>query len=80
MIPRTSPSSVSIPRRTVIKCRLALVPLTLLAGVLLPARADEPPVALLMQKPTLSKSHIVFAFAGDLGIVPRGQLAQLVID
>jgi tricorn protease len=43
----------------------------LLAGALLPARADEPAVALLMQKPTLSKTHIVFGFAGDLWIVPR---------
>jgi tricorn protease len=53
------------------KCRLALVPLVLLAGALPPARAGEPPVPLLMQKPALSKSHIVFAFAGDLWIVPR---------
>jgi len=30
--------------------------------------ADEP---LLLQKPTLSKSHIVFAYAGDLWSVPR---------
>jgi hypothetical protein len=40
--------------------------LGLLAADLLPARADEPPVPLLMQNPTLSKSHIIFAFAGDL--------------
>src|SRR5438094_2630447 len=30
--------------------------------------ADEP---LLLQKPTLSKTHIVFAYAGDLWSVPR---------
>src|SRR5438477_12707394 len=32
------------------------------------AGADEP---LLLQKPTLSKTHIVFAYAGDLWSVPR---------
>jgi tricorn protease len=32
------------------------------------AAADEP---LLLQKPTLSKTHIVFAYAGDLWSVPR---------
>jgi tricorn protease len=31
--------------------------------------ADAPP--LLLQKPTLSKTHIVFAYAGDLWSVPR---------
>ena len=34
----------------------------------LAAAADEP---LLLQKPTLSKTHIVFAYAGDLWSVPR---------
>ena len=32
------------------------------------AAADEP---LLLQKPTLSKTHIVFVYAGDLWSVPR---------
>jgi tricorn protease len=32
------------------------------------AAADEP---LLLQKPTLNKTHIVFAYAGDLWSVPR---------
>src|SRR5215468_5307234 len=32
------------------------------------AAADEP---LLLQKPTLSKTHIVFGYAGDLWSVPR---------
>src|SRR5262249_26520514 len=42
----------------------------LLAGPLLhAAEADKAP--LLLQKPTLSKTHIVFAFAGDLWSVPR---------
>ena len=30
--------------------------------------ADEP---LLLQKPTLSKTHVVFAYAGDLWSAPR---------
>ena len=40
------------------------------------AAADEP---LLLQKPTLSKTHIVFAYAGDLWSVPRdgGDAARL---
>ena len=32
------------------------------------AAAEEP---LLLQKPTLNKSHVVFAYAGDLWRVPR---------
>jgi tricorn protease len=31
--------------------------------------ADDSP--LLVQKPTLSRTHIVFAYAGDLWSVPR---------
>jgi tricorn protease len=60
-----------LPRRPIMKCRLALVLLVLLSGACLPVRADDPPAPLLMQRPTLSKSHIVFGFAGDLWIVPR---------
>ncbi|MFN7998609.1 MAG: PDZ domain-containing protein [Bryobacteraceae bacterium] len=44
--------------------RLPLAFLTLM----MVAAADEP---LLLQKPTLNKSHIVFAYAGDLWKVPR---------
>src|SRR5215469_10987002 len=51
----------------------------LLCAVTLAAFAfagDEP---LLLQKPTLSKTHIVFAYAGDLWSVPRegGDAARL---
>lgn len=45
-----------------------------LLSLALPARADEAPAKdapLLLQKPTLSKTHIVFAYADDLWIVPR---------
>jgi tricorn protease-like protein len=42
--------------------------LALCAFAAVTAAADEP---LLLQKPTLSKTHIVFAYAGDLWIVPR---------
>ncbi|HXG91749.1 MAG TPA: PDZ domain-containing protein [Blastocatellia bacterium] len=40
------------------------------------AQSSKP---LLMQKPTLSRTHIVFAYAGDLWIVPRegGEAKQL---
>ena len=48
----------------------------LLAVAAIGAAADEP---LLLQKPTLSKTHIVFAYAGDLWSVPRegGDAARL---
>ena len=42
--------------------------LAVLAMAALGTAADEP---LLLQKPTLSKTHIVFAYAGDLWSVPR---------
>jgi tricorn protease len=42
--------------------------LALCAVAAVVSAADEP---LLLQKPTLSKTHIVFAYAGDLWIVPR---------
>jgi tricorn protease len=42
--------------------------LTLCALAAIGAAADEP---LLLQKPTLSKTHIVFVYAGDLWSVPR---------
>jgi tricorn protease len=48
----------------------------LLIVLLLPARAAGP---LLLQKPTLSTSHIAFSYAGDLWLVPReGGLARLL--
>src|SRR5262249_27633765 len=61
------------PRRTAMKCRLALVALSLLAGTALPLWAGDAParVPLLMQKPTVSKTHVVFSYADDLWIVPR---------
>src|SRR5580658_3436536 len=42
--------------------------LAVLATAALGTAADEP---LLLQKPTLSKTHVVFAYAGDLWSVPR---------
>ena len=42
--------------------------LAFLAAATLASAADE---ALLLQRPTLSKTHIVFAYAGDLWSVPR---------
>jgi tricorn protease len=42
--------------------------LVVLAVAALGSAADQP---LLLQKPTLSKTHIVFAYAGDLWSVPR---------
>ena len=48
---------------------LALVPLLLLAPAAALGQSDRPPQ--LLQKPTVSKTHIVFAFADDLWIVPR---------
>ena len=42
--------------------------LTLLALPLICCAADEP---LLLQKPALSNTHIVFVYAGDLWSVPR---------
>src|SRR5262249_28328549 len=54
------------------KCRLPLAILTLLAGTALPGWAGDPErVPLLMQKPTVSKTHVVFSYADDLWIVPR---------
>jgi len=48
--------------------RLLLAFCTFCALTAIGARADEP---LLLQKPTLSKTHIVFVYAGDLWSVPR---------
>ena len=42
--------------------------LALLATAAIGSAADEP---LLLQKPTLNKTHIVFVYAGDLWSVPR---------
>jgi hypothetical protein len=42
--------------------------LAFIASTAILAAADEP---LLLQKPTLSKTHIVFAYGGDLWSVPR---------
>src|SRR3954447_9281740 len=54
--------------------RVAPLALLALAAWALGARAAEPsgPKApLLMQKPTVSKTHVVFSYADDLWIVPR---------
>src|SRR5271169_2519835 len=46
-----------------------LLPFLLLAcAVVCLAAADQP---LMVQKPTINKTHIVFAYAGDLWSVPR---------
>ena len=57
--------------------RVLLAVSILLALAIHPTAPPEP--ALLLQKPTLSRTHIVFGFAGDLWIVPRegGSAAQL---
>jgi tricorn protease len=46
------------------------MPVVLLAGWVCGASADSAP-PLLLQKPTLSKTHIAFVYAGDLWTVPR---------
>src|SRR6266403_5501583 len=48
---------------------LALISFSLI--VLLGAAAAFASGPLLMQKPTLSRTHIAFAYAGDLWLVPR---------
>src|SRR5450432_3581566 len=55
-------NSPGTPRR-LMRLILALCALSAIA-----VAADEP---LLLQKPTLSKTHIVFVYAGDLWSVPR---------
>src|SRR4051794_15794394 len=52
--------------------RSALLALLVLAGVVLPSQAAAPPapIPLLIQKPTVSKTHIVFSYADALWIVP----------
>src|SRR6185436_5486717 len=54
-------------KETLMRLILSLCALTAIATAIA-AAADEP---LLLQKPTLSKTHIVFAYAGDLWSVPR---------
>ncbi len=48
-----------------------LATFSLVLGVLLCALSAYASGPLLMQKPTLSKTHIAFAYAGDLWLVPR---------
>ena len=36
-----------------------------------PPKASASDIPLLMQKPTMNKTHIVFGYADDLWIVPR---------
>ena len=45
-----------------------LLPIIAFLGCFLSAHASGP---LLMQKPTLSKTHIAFSYAGDLWLVAR---------
>src|SRR5436305_1839782 len=46
----------------------SIISVLLVMGISGIAQTDKP---LLMQKPTISKTHIVFAYAGDLWIVSR---------
>lgn len=59
--------------------RAVIVATLILLGAASATRADAP---LLLQKPTLSKTHIAFTFAGDLWIVPRagGEARRLTSD
>src|SRR5262245_34891844 len=50
---------------------LALIALAAWALVAPAAEQSGPKAPLLMQKPTVSKTHVVFAYADDLWIVPR---------
>jgi tricorn protease len=51
--------------------RLVFACFACLTGLALTAIADAADEPLLLQQPTISKTHIVFAFAGDLWRVPR---------
>ncbi len=55
------------------------LPLLLFISALFCLAADQP---LLLQKPTVSKTHIVFSYAGDLWSVPRdgGEAVRLTVD
>ncbi len=55
-----------------------LLPVLLFASTLVSLAADQP---LLLQKPTLSKTQIVFSYAGDLWSVARdgGEAARLTV-
>src|ERR1700734_1692911 len=59
----TAPRGGGVELRECMRLIIAIFALSAVA-----AAADEP---LLLQKPTLSKTHIVFAYAGDLWSVPR---------
>ncbi len=50
------------------KCFSPLAPILFVFFCMVSAHASGP---LLMQKPTLSRTHIAFAYAGDLWLVPR---------
>jgi tricorn protease len=51
--------------------RLVFACFACLTGLALTAIADAADEPLLLQQPTIGKTHIVFAFAGDLWRVPR---------
>ena len=58
--------------------RILLPVLLFVSAIVCLAAADQP---LLLQKPTVSKTHIVFSYAGDLWSVPRdgGEAARLTV-
>src|SRR5438046_8050453 len=51
--------------------RSTLLPLVVLAAVAGAGRAADANPPLLLQQPTVSKTHIAFGFAGDLWVVGR---------
>jgi len=53
-----------------------LSPLFLIVAVFSCALSAHAAGPLLMQKPTLSKTHIAFAYAGDLWLVARAKAAR----
>src|SRR5262249_32309600 len=61
-------SSTPIPEEAAMRFRSSVLVALLLTPALARAQAEEP---LLLQKPTVSATHIVFAFADDLWTVPR---------
>src|SRR5262245_59143945 len=52
-------------------CQTSVFLLSLFLTTLRPAFSQERPAPLLLRTPTLSRTQIVFSFAGDLWSVPR---------
>ena len=65
-------------RKTILILSLLLIALTIKIST--GGRAQEKP--LLMRQPTMSRTQIVFSYAGDLWIAPRngGAASQLTIE